>query len=86
MCFLYFLTIRAGSRKLAAAHEALAKFASDIHPSSEVVPVQLDITDDASIKNAHASITKKLEERNLAGLDVLINKCVPVPALIAPRV
>ncbi|KAJ7195526.1 hypothetical protein GGX14DRAFT_700740 [Mycena pura] len=62
-----------GSRKLAAAHEALAKFASDIHPSSEVVPVQLDITDDASIKNAHASIAKKLEERNLAGLDVLIN-------------
>ncbi|KAJ7195525.1 short-chain dehydrogenase/reductase SDR [Mycena pura] len=62
-----------GLRKLAAAHEALAKFASDIHPSSEVVPVQLDITDDASVKNAHASIAKKLEERNLAGLDVLIN-------------
>ncbi|KAJ7486144.1 short-chain dehydrogenase/reductase SDR [Mycena galericulata] len=45
-----------GSRKLAAAEEALAKFASEIHPSSIVVPVQLDITDDASVKNAHAFI------------------------------
>ncbi|KAJ7213866.1 hypothetical protein GGX14DRAFT_617534 [Mycena pura] len=70
------------SRKLAAAEEALAKFTSDIHQSSEVVPVQLDITDDASIKNAHASIAKKLEERNLAGLDVLINNAaIAVPSL-----
>ncbi|KAJ7486151.1 hypothetical protein B0H11DRAFT_1140412 [Mycena galericulata] len=62
-----------GSRKLAAAEEALAKFASDIHPSSIVVPVQLDITDDASVKNVHAFISKYLQEKNLAGLDVLVN-------------
>ncbi|KAJ7432799.1 short-chain dehydrogenase/reductase SDR [Mycena galericulata] len=62
-----------GSRKLAAAEEALAKFASDIHPSSKVVPVQLDITDDASVKNAHAFIAKYLQENDLPGLDVLVN-------------
>ncbi|KAJ7899078.1 hypothetical protein B0H13DRAFT_1884041 [Mycena leptocephala] len=45
-----------GSRKLPAAEEARAKFAPDIHPSSAVVPVQLDITDDVSVKNARAFI------------------------------
>jgi hypothetical protein len=39
------------------------------------VPVQLDITDAASIKNAHAFITDYLKTNNLPGLDVLINKC-----------
>ncbi|KAJ7432795.1 hypothetical protein B0H11DRAFT_1940127 [Mycena galericulata] len=66
--------MRTGSRKLAAAEEALAKFASKIHPSSTVVPVQFDITDDASVKNAHAFIAKYLQEKDLAGLDVLVNK------------
>ncbi|KAJ7486157.1 hypothetical protein B0H11DRAFT_2231078 [Mycena galericulata] len=60
-----------GSRKLTAAEEALAQFASDIHSSSTVVPVQVDITDDASVKNAHTFIAKYLQEKNLAGLDVL---------------
>ncbi|KAJ7451607.1 hypothetical protein FB451DRAFT_703071 [Mycena latifolia] len=62
-----------GSRKLAAAEEALAKFAVDIHSSSKVVPVQLDLTDAASIKNAHAFIADYLKGKNLPGLDVLIN-------------
>ncbi|KAJ7134905.1 hypothetical protein C8R44DRAFT_771783 [Mycena epipterygia] len=62
-----------GSRKLAAAEEAIATFASSVHSSSAVVPVQLDITDDASIKAAHAFIAKELSARNLKGLDVLIN-------------
>ncbi|KAF8139212.1 hypothetical protein K438DRAFT_1880474 [Mycena galopus ATCC 62051] len=62
-----------GSRKLAAAEEARAKFASDIHPSSSVVPVQLDITDAASIKNAHTFIADYLRGKNLPGLDVLVN-------------
>ncbi|KAJ7134898.1 hypothetical protein C8R44DRAFT_437545 [Mycena epipterygia] len=62
-----------GSRKLTAAEEALATFAESIHPSSAVVPVQLDITDDASIKAAHAFIANDLAARNLKGLDVLIN-------------
>ncbi|KAJ7627120.1 hypothetical protein FB45DRAFT_868373 [Roridomyces roridus] len=65
-----------GSRKLAAAEEALATFASEVHPSSSVVPLQLDITDAASVQNAHNFVSKTLKERNLPGLDVLINKCV----------
>ncbi|KAJ7689181.1 hypothetical protein B0H17DRAFT_643756 [Mycena rosella] len=62
-----------GSRKLAAAEEARAKFATDINSSSTVVPVQLDITDDTSIQNAHAFIANHLKEQGLRGLDVLIN-------------
>ncbi|KAJ7936857.1 hypothetical protein B0H13DRAFT_2649292 [Mycena leptocephala] len=61
------------SRKLPAAEEARAKFASDIHPSSTIVPVQLDISDDTSVKNAHAFIAKYLQEKNIPGLDVLVN-------------
>ncbi|KAJ7100031.1 hypothetical protein B0H15DRAFT_818423 [Mycena belliarum] len=61
-----------GSRKLAAAEEARRKFASEIHASSSVVPVQLDICDTESIKNAHDSVAKVLKEKNL-GLDVLVN-------------
>jgi hypothetical protein len=64
-----------GSRKLEAALEARAGFASGIHASSSVVPVQLDITDAASIKNAHAFIADYLKANNLPGLDVLVNKC-----------
>ncbi|KAF7364924.1 Short-chain dehydrogenase/reductase family protein [Mycena venus] len=62
-----------GSRKLSAAEEARAKFASDIDPSSSVVPVQLDVTDAESIKNAHKFIAEYLKEKKLAGLDVLVN-------------
>ncbi|KAJ7131683.1 hypothetical protein C8R43DRAFT_1133629 [Mycena crocata] len=62
-----------GSRKLAAAEEAKAKFAKDINASSSVVPVQLDITDSASIKDAVAFIASYLKEKSLPGLDVLVN-------------
>ncbi|KAJ7624790.1 hypothetical protein FB45DRAFT_1030918 [Roridomyces roridus] len=62
-----------GSRKLASAEEALAKFASDIHPSSTAATVRLDITDATSIQNAHDVVAKTLKERNLPGLDVLVN-------------
>ncbi|KAJ7133504.1 hypothetical protein C8R44DRAFT_870885 [Mycena epipterygia] len=51
----------------------MADFAADIHPSSIVVPLQLDITDDSSIKAAHATITDHLKAKNLDGLNVLIN-------------
>jgi len=61
-----------GSRKIAAAEEALSKFA-DIHPSSTVVPVQLDITDDSSIKAAHAFVTEFLKKKGIENLDVLVN-------------
>ncbi|KAJ6508414.1 short-chain dehydrogenase/reductase SDR [Mycena sanguinolenta] len=70
-----------GSRKLAAAEEAISKIASDIHPSSAVVPVQLDITDKASVKNAHNIISGHLKEKSLAGLDVLVNNAaIMVPS------
>ncbi|KAJ7624792.1 hypothetical protein FB45DRAFT_1086741 [Roridomyces roridus] len=62
-----------GSRKLASAEEAIAKFASDVHPSSTVVPVQLDITDATSIQNAHDVVAKMLQEKGLSGLDALVN-------------
>ncbi|KAJ7087497.1 hypothetical protein C8R44DRAFT_893199 [Mycena epipterygia] len=61
-----------GSRKLAAVEEALTKFVADIHPSSAVVPVQLDITDDGSVKAAHDFIPETLKEKDISGLDVLI--------------
>ncbi|KAJ7118509.1 hypothetical protein C8R43DRAFT_1241862 [Mycena crocata] len=62
-----------GSRKLAAAQEAIAKFAADVHPSSSVVPVQLDITDDNSIKAAHSFIADFLKKKEIPALDVLVN-------------
>ncbi|KAJ7140833.1 hypothetical protein C8R44DRAFT_866523 [Mycena epipterygia] len=62
-----------GSRKIAAAEEALAKFSADIHPSSTVVPVQLDITDDTSIAAVHTLIADTLKAKGIPALDVLIN-------------
>ncbi|KAJ7274113.1 hypothetical protein C8J57DRAFT_1178256 [Mycena rebaudengoi] len=62
-----------GSRKISAAENALVEFKSDIHASSTVVPIQLDITDAASIKDAHAFIKDYLKSHNLPGLDVLVN-------------
>jgi hypothetical protein len=56
-----------GSRKITAAQEALAGFASYIHPASSVVPVQLDITDDKSIAEAHATIANYLNAKGLRG-------------------
>jgi hypothetical protein len=70
-----------GSRKIAAAKEALAGFASDVHPASTVVPVQLGITDGKSITAAHATIANYLNTKGLRGLDVPIKKsaCLPLP-------
>jgi NAD(P)-dependent dehydrogenase (short-subunit alcohol dehydrogenase family) len=65
-----------GARKISSAEDALAEFKSDVHASSSVVPIQLDITDEASIKNAHTSIKDHLTAKNLEGLDVLVNKSV----------
>jgi len=62
-----------GSRKIAAAEEAIATFASSIHPSSAVVPVQLDLTDETSIQNARTFLADTFKARNIRGLDVLIN-------------
>nr|GAT52259.1 short-chain dehydrogenase/reductase family protein [Mycena chlorophos] len=62
-----------GSRKLAAAEESIARLTPDIHATSSVVPVQLDITDAESIKNAIGRVQEVLKEHSLAGIDVLIN-------------
>ncbi|KAJ7169384.1 hypothetical protein C8R43DRAFT_1156051 [Mycena crocata] len=62
-----------GSRKLAAAQEAIGKFAAGVHPSSTVVPVQLDITDNTSIKAAHSFIADFLKKKEIPALDVLVN-------------
>ncbi|KAJ7257551.1 hypothetical protein B0H12DRAFT_1322819 [Mycena haematopus] len=62
-----------GSRKIAAGKDALSKFAADIHPSSTVVPVQLDITDAASIAAAHAFVADFLKNKGIPSLDVLVN-------------
>ncbi|KAF7315682.1 Short-chain dehydrogenase/reductase family protein [Mycena indigotica] len=62
-----------GSRKLSNAKQAITKFVSEIHPSSLVVPVQLDITDEESIRSATGTVETALKERKLAGLDVLVN-------------
>ncbi|KAJ7240526.1 hypothetical protein C8J57DRAFT_1245322 [Mycena rebaudengoi] len=69
-----------GSRKLSAAEDALAEFKSDVHASSTVVPLQLDITDDASIKNAHTFVQEYLRAKNLPGLDVLVNNAAIMSA------
>ncbi|KAF7314534.1 Short-chain dehydrogenase/reductase family protein [Mycena kentingensis (nom. inval.)] len=62
-----------GSRNFAAAADAISKFSAEIHASSKVVPIQLDVTDDASIEAAKAAVSQTLQENNLIGLDVLIN-------------
>nr|GAT49366.1 short-chain dehydrogenase/reductase family protein [Mycena chlorophos] len=62
-----------GSRKLSNAKDALAKFAGDVHASSTVVPVQLDLTDAESIKKAAIVVDETLKEKGLTGLDVLVN-------------
>ncbi|KAJ7777486.1 hypothetical protein B0H14DRAFT_2963698 [Mycena olivaceomarginata] len=66
------------SRKIAAAEEALAKFVTEIHASSTVVSVQLDITDANSIRTAHAFITDYLQKKRISSLDVLINNAAIV--------
>ncbi|KAJ6584111.1 hypothetical protein DFH09DRAFT_1275128 [Mycena vulgaris] len=54
---------------------------ADVAASSSVVPVQLDITNAASIKNAHAFVVEHLKGKGLTGLDVLINNAaIAVPS------
>ncbi|KAJ6468891.1 hypothetical protein C8R45DRAFT_1105521 [Mycena sanguinolenta] len=53
---------------------ALSKFAADIHNSSSVVPIQLDITDSESIQAAQTLVADFLKTRGIQSLDVIINK------------
>ncbi|KAJ7700274.1 hypothetical protein B0H16DRAFT_1903023 [Mycena metata] len=52
---------------------AFSKFAPDVHASSSVVPVQLDITDGASTNAAHAFVANHIKQKEGQGLNVLIN-------------
>ncbi|KAF2264030.1 NAD(P)-binding protein [Lojkania enalia] len=62
-------TVLMGSRKLENASDAIAKLSSEIsNSSSEVVPIQIDITDDDSISNAYKEIESKFGK-----VDALIN-------------
>ncbi|KAK7050608.1 short-chain dehydrogenase/reductase family protein [Favolaschia claudopus] len=71
-----------GSRTFKNAEQALSQFAADIHPTSTVVPLQLDIADATSIGNAVEVVKKYLQDKGLTGLDVLINNAAsPAPTL-----
>lgn len=62
-------TILMGSRSLEKANEAISKLKGEVSESkSDVVPIQIDIEDDASIENAFKNI-----ESNYGHIDSLIN-------------
>ncbi|KAJ7334605.1 hypothetical protein DFH08DRAFT_1019000 [Mycena albidolilacea] len=70
------------SRKLAAAEDAKASIESDIHPTSAVVPAQLDITDDGrQLHQCGPAIVEHLKSKSLAGLDVLVNNAAVITHL-----
>ncbi|KAK3209529.1 hypothetical protein GRF29_69g2110495 [Pseudopithomyces chartarum] len=58
-----------GSRSLSKAHDAIQQLQSEVtETKSEVVPMQIDIEDDASIEKLHKDIESKYGK-----LDVLVN-------------
>lgn len=58
-----------GSRSIEKAHDAIKQLQSEVtETKSEVVPVQIDIEDDASIERLHKDIESKYGK-----LDVLVN-------------
>lgn len=58
------------SRNFEAAQSAVAQIEPDKHASTQVVPIRLDVADDASIVDAKEEVSKSLAGR---GLDVLVN-------------
>jgi NAD(P)-dependent dehydrogenase (short-subunit alcohol dehydrogenase family) len=69
-------TILMGSRSLEKANDAISKIKGEIPESkSDVVPIQIDIEDDASIENAFKEIESKYGRLdslvNNAGTDIL---------------
>jgi NAD(P)-dependent dehydrogenase (short-subunit alcohol dehydrogenase family) len=69
-------TILMGSRSLEKANDAISKIKGEILESkSDVVPIQIDIEDDASIENAFKEIESKYGRLdslvNNAGTDIL---------------
>ncbi|CAK5266676.1 unnamed protein product [Mycena citricolor] len=62
-----------GARRISAAQEAIASLASDIHPTSAVLPVYMDLTKEETVKDAAVFVAAALKERGLSGLDALVN-------------
>ncbi|CAK5266728.1 unnamed protein product [Mycena citricolor] len=62
-----------GARRITAAEEAIASFAADIHSTSAVVPVYMDLTNEKTVTDAAAFVAATLKERGLSGLDALVN-------------
>lgn len=62
-------TILMGSRSVEKAKDAIAKIQSEVPKSkSEIVPLQIDIEDDASVENAFKEVESKYGK-----VDALIN-------------
>ncbi|KAF1960535.1 NAD(P)-binding protein [Byssothecium circinans] len=61
-------TILLGSRSLPKAHSAIQTIHSTVPSSSEIIPIQLDIEDDASIDACYTTIASKFGK-----LDTLVN-------------
>lgn len=70
------LTLKCRLQKNRSRSGGSGEICGGLHFSSGTV-VQLDITDEASIKAVHASVAKVLKQKEISGLDVLVNKCVP---------
>ena len=65
-----------GSRSLDKAHDAIRKLQSEVPESkSEVVPIQCDVEDDASIEQLNKEIESKYGR-----LDVLVNNAGQFPS------
>ncbi|CAK5273466.1 unnamed protein product [Mycena citricolor] len=62
-----------GARRMAAAEEAITQLTPDIHPTSRVFPVYIDLANEKSIPEAKETVAAKLKELNVPGLDFLIN-------------
>lgn len=61
------------SRKIEAAEKAIASL-TEVEASTKIVPLQLDITDEQSVKEAVETVKKVLKDHGAEQLDVLVNK------------
>ncbi|CAK5283723.1 unnamed protein product [Mycena citricolor] len=62
-----------GSRRMPAGEEAAAKIAPDVHPTSSVIPVHVDLADEKTILAASEFVAAKLGEKGISKLDCLVN-------------
>ncbi|CAK5273472.1 unnamed protein product, partial [Mycena citricolor] len=62
-----------GARRMTAAAEAIVQITPDVHPTSRVFPVYIDLADEKTIADAKDAVAAKLKELGVPGLDFLIN-------------